>query len=156
LFNQCLFSDQSKAMIHVFFGEREVAKIPGIGKDVWQIEIKKAAVVGAGTMGGGIAMNYANAGIPVIIKETTQEPLDRGVATIRKNYQNSVNKGRFPQEVMDKRLALITPQLTYDGFEDADIITEAVFEGMALKKEVFGELDKIAKPGAILASNTST
>jgi 3-hydroxyacyl-CoA dehydrogenase len=143
-------------MIHVFFGEREVQKIPGIGKDVQQIEIKKAAIIGAGTMGGGIAMNYANAGIPVIIKETTQEALDRGVAIIRKNYQNSVNKGRFPQEVMDKRMALITPQLSYDGFEEADIITEAIFEGMALKKEVFGELDKIAKPGAILASNTST
>lgn len=101
-------------------------------------------------------MNYANAGIPVILKETTQEALDRGVATIRKNYQNSVNKGRFPQEVMDKRMALITPQLSYDGFDQADIITEAVFEGMALKKEIFAELDKIAKPGAILASNTST
>ncbi len=156
LFQQCLFSDQSKAMIHVFFGEREVQKIPGIGKDTPQIAINKAAIIGAGTMGGGIAMNYANAGIPVIIKETTQEALDRGMATIRKNYQNSVNKGRFPQEVMDKRMALITPQLTYDGFEQADIITEAVFEGMALKKEIFGELDKIAKPGAILASNTST
>jgi 3-hydroxyacyl-CoA dehydrogenase len=156
LFQQCLFSDQSKAMIHVFFGEREVAKIPGIGKDTPQIAINKAAVIGAGTMGGGIAMNYANAGIPVIMKETTQEALDRGVATIRKNYQNSVNKGRFPQEVMDKRMALITPQLTYDGFDQADIITEAVFEGMALKKEIFAELDKIAKPGAILASNTST
>ncbi|MFN8000892.1 MAG: 3-hydroxyacyl-CoA dehydrogenase NAD-binding domain-containing protein [Acidobacteriota bacterium] len=156
LFQQCLFSDQSKAMIHVFFGEREVQKIPGIGKDTPQIAINKAAIIGAGTMGGGIAMNYANAGIPVIIKETTQEALDRGLATIRKNYQNSVNKGRFPQEVMDKRMALITPQLTYDGFEQADIITEAVFEGMALKKEIFAELDKIAKPGAILASNTST
>ena len=156
LFQQCLFSDQSKAMIHVFFGEREVAKIPGIGKDTQQVAINKAAVIGAGTMGGGIAMNYANAGIPVIMKETTQEALDRGVATIRKNYQNSVNKGRFSQEVMDKRMALITPQLTYDGFEEADIITEAVFEGMALKKEIFAELDKIAKPGAILASNTST
>ncbi len=156
LFQQCLFSDQSKAMIHVFFGEREVQKIPGIGKDTQQIEINKAAIIGAGTMGGGIAMNYANAGIPVIIKETTQEALDRGMATIRKNYQNSVNKGRFPQEVMDKRMALITPQLTYDGFDQADIITEAVFEGMALKKEIFAELDKIAKPGAILASNTST
>jgi 3-hydroxyacyl-CoA dehydrogenase len=156
LFQKCLFSDQSKAMIHVFFGEREVQKIPGIGKDVQQIEIKKAAIIGAGTMGGGIAMNYANAGIPVILKETTQEALDRGVAIIRKNYQNSVNKGRFPQEVMDKRMALITPQLSYDGFEEADIVTEAVFEGMALKKEIFAELDKIAKPGAILASNTST
>jgi 3-hydroxyacyl-CoA dehydrogenase len=156
LFNQCLFSDQSKAAIHVFFGEREVAKIPDVPKDTKQIEIKQAAVIGAGTMGGGIAMNYANAGIPVIIKETTQEALDRGMATIRKNYQNSVNKGRFPQAVMDQRMSLITPQLTWDGFAQADIITEAVFEGMALKKEIFGELDKIAKPGAILASNTST
>jgi 3-hydroxyacyl-CoA dehydrogenase len=156
LFNECLFSDQSKAMIHVFFGEREVAKIPDVPKDTKQIEIKRAAVLGAGTMGGGIAMNYANAGIPVIIKETTQEALDRGMAVIRKNYQNSVSKGRFSQEVMDGRMALITPQLSYDGFEQADIITEAVFEGMELKKQIFGELDKLAKPGAILASNTST
>jgi 3-hydroxyacyl-CoA dehydrogenase len=156
LFNKCLFSDQSKAMIHVFFGEREVAKIPDVSKETKVFEIKKAAVVGAGTMGGGIAMNYANAGIPVIVKETTQEALDRGIATIRKNYESSVKKGRFTQEVMDRRMALIKPQLGYDGFEEADIITEAVFEGMDLKKQVFGELDKIAKPGAILASNTST
>ncbi len=156
LFRQCLFSDQSKAMIHVFFGEREVAKIPDVSKETPLIEIKKAAIVGAGTMGGGIAMNYANAGIPVIVKEATQEALDRGMATIRKNYENSVRKGRFTQEVMDQRMALITPQLDYDGFEEADIITEAVFEGMELKKQVFGELDKIARAGAILASNTST
>jgi 3-hydroxyacyl-CoA dehydrogenase len=156
LFKQCLFSDQSKAMIHVFFGEREVAKIPDVAKDTKVFEIKKAAIIGAGTMGGGIAMNYANAGIPVIVKEVTQEALDRGMETIRKNYENSVKKGRFTQEVMDKRMALIKPQLGYDGFEEADIITEAVFEGMELKKQVFGELDKIAKPGAILASNTST
>ncbi|HEX2491203.1 MAG TPA: 3-hydroxyacyl-CoA dehydrogenase NAD-binding domain-containing protein, partial [Blastocatellia bacterium] len=156
LFKQCLFSDQSKAMIHVFFGEREVAKIPDAPKDTPLIEIKKAAIIGAGTMGGGIAMNYANAGIPVIVKEAAQDALDRGMATIRKNYDNSVKKGRFTQEVMDQRMALITPQLGYDGFEEADIITEAVFEGMELKKQVFGELDKIAKSGAILASNTST
>jgi 3-hydroxyacyl-CoA dehydrogenase len=156
LFQQCLFSDQSKAMIHVFFGEREVAKIPDVPKDTEVFEIKKAAIIGAGTMGGGIAMNYANAGIPVIVREVTQEALDRGMATIRKNYENSVKKGRFTQEVMDRRMALIKPQLGYDGFEEADIITEAVFEGMELKKQVFGELDKIAKRGAILASNTST
>src|SRR5262249_18631713 len=156
LFKQCLFSDQSKALIHVFFGEREVTKIPDVPKETKVFEIKKAAIIGAGTMGGGIAMNYANAGIPVIVKEATQEALDRGIATIRKNYENSVKKGRFTQEVMDQRMALIRPQLGYDGFEDADIITEAVFEGMELKKQVFGELDKIAKPGAILASNTST
>jgi 3-hydroxyacyl-CoA dehydrogenase len=156
LFQQCLFSDQSKAMIHVFFGEREVAKIPDVPKDTEVFEIKKAAIIGAGTMGGGIAMNYANAGIPVIVRELTQEALDRGMATIRKNYESSVKKGRFTQEVMDQRMALIKPQLGYDGFEEADIITEAVFEGMELKKQVFGELDKIAKRGAILASNTST
>ncbi|MFN0085335.1 MAG: 3-hydroxyacyl-CoA dehydrogenase NAD-binding domain-containing protein [Blastocatellia bacterium] len=156
LFQECLHSAQSKAMIHVFFGEREVAKIPDVPKETPLIEIKKAAVIGAGTMGGGIAMNYANAGIPVRIRETTQEALDRGMATIRRNYENSVRKGRFPQSVMDQRMALITPQLTYDGFEEADIITEAVFEGMELKKQVFGELDRIARPGAVLASNTST
>jgi 3-hydroxyacyl-CoA dehydrogenase len=156
LFKECLFSDQSKSMIHVFFGEREVAKIPDVSKDTEIFEIKKAAVIGAGTMGGGIAMNYANAGIPVIVREVTQDALDRGMATIRKNYENSVKKGRFTQEVMSERMALITPQLGYDGFEEADIITEAVFEGMELKKQVFGELDRVAKPGAILASNTST
>ncbi len=156
LFSECLHSDQSKSMIHVFFGEREVAKIPDIPKETPLIEIKKAAVIGAGTMGGGIAMNYANAGIPVLLREATQEALDRGMATIRRNYENSVKKGRFSQAVMDQRLALITPQLTYDGFEEADIITEAVFEGMALKKEIFAEIDRIARPGAILASNTST
>jgi 3-hydroxyacyl-CoA dehydrogenase len=156
LFVKCLYSTESKALIHAFFGERAVAKIPDVSKDTQSYEIKKAAVVGAGTMGGGIAMNYANAGIPVLLKEASQELLDKGLAVIRKNYQNSVNKGRFPQEVMDKRMALITPTLTYEGFEDVDIVTEAVFEGMALKKEVFGELDKICKPTCILASNTST
>jgi len=156
LFRECLFSDQSKALIHVFFGEREVSKIPGLPKDTKTLEIRKAAVVGAGTMGGGIAMNYANAGIPVLLKEASQDFLDRGLATIRKNYSNSVKKGRFSQEVMDQRMALITPTLTYDGFEEADIVTEAVFEGMELKKQVFGELDQICKPDAILASNTST
>jgi 3-hydroxyacyl-CoA dehydrogenase len=156
LFMECLYSDQSKAMIHVFFGEREVAKIPGITKETPVIPIASAAVIGAGTMGGGIAMCFANAGIPVIVKETSQEALDRGIATITKNYANSVSKGRFSQQVMDARLALIKPQLTYDGFENADIVIEAVFEGMALKKQIFGELDGIVKQGAILASNTST
>jgi 3-hydroxyacyl-CoA dehydrogenase len=156
LFQQCLFGDQSKALIHVFFGEREVAKIPDVPKSTSTIEIKKAAVVGAGTMGGGITMNYVNAGIPVLLKESSQEFLDRGLATIKRNYSNSVKKGRFSQEVMDQRMALITPTLTYDGFEEADIVTEAVFEGMELKKQVFGELDRICKPGAIIASNTST
>ena len=156
LFQQCLFSDQSKGLIHVFFGEREVAKIPGIPKDIAQIPVNKAAVVGAGTMGGGIAMVFANAGIPVLLKETDQAALDRGLATIKKNYANSFKKGRFTQEQMDQRLARITPTLTYDGFDGVDMVVEAVFEGMALKKQIFGELDKIVKQGAILASNTST
>ncbi len=156
LFQDCLFSDQSKSMIHVFFGEREVAKIPGISKDTAQIPVTKVAVVGAGTMGGGIAMVFANAGIPVLLKETDQAALDRGLATIRKNYANSVKRGRFTQEGMDQRLARITPTLSYDGFGAVDMVTEAVFEGMALKKQVFAELDKVMKHGAILASNTST
>jgi len=156
LFQECLFSYQSSALIHVFFGEREVAKIPGIAKDTPQIPVNKAAVVGAGTMGGGIAMVFANAGIPVLLKETDQAALDRGLATIKKNYSNSVKKCRFSQEVMDQRMARITPTLTYDGFGDVDMVIEAVFEGMALKKQIFGDLDKVMKQGAILASNTST
>jgi 3-hydroxyacyl-CoA dehydrogenase len=156
LFTECLFSDQSKAMIHVFFGEREVSKIPDVPKDTPIIPVKTAAVVGAGTMGGGIAMNFANAGIPVLLKETDQAALDRGLGTIQKNYANSVKKGRFTQQYMDERLKLIKPTLTYEGFENVDMVIEAVFEGMALKKQVFGELDKICKQGAILASNTST
>jgi 3-hydroxyacyl-CoA dehydrogenase len=156
LFRQCLFSPQSKALIHVFFGEREVAKILGIEKETPILPIRKAAVVGAGTMGGGIAMNYANAGIPVLLKDMSQEALDRGVGIIRKNYENSVRKGRFSQEVMDQRMSLITPTLTYDGFESADVATEAVFEEMALKKKVFAELDLVMRDGAVLATNTST
>src|SRR5579885_1910921 len=156
LFRVCLFSTQSKALIHAFFGERTVAKIPDIPKETKTYDIRRAAIIGAGTMGGGIAMNYANAGIPVIVKEASQEALDRGMATIRKNYENSVKKGRFSQAVMDQRMALITPQLTYDGFEQADIIVEAVFEGMALKKQIFSEIDNIAKPDCVLATNTST
>ena len=156
LFQKCMHSDQSKALIHVFFGERIVAKIPGIPKDLKPLPINRAAVIGAGTMGGGIAMNYANAGIPVLLKETTQEALDRGLATITKNYASTVKKGRLSQADMDKRLALISPTLSYDGFAEADIIVEAVFENMELKKKTFGEIDAIAKPSAILASNTST
>jgi 3-hydroxyacyl-CoA dehydrogenase len=156
LFNDCLFSSEAQAMIHVFFGERAVGKIPGLPKDVKPIEIRRAAVIGAGTMGGGIAMNYANAGIPVIVKETTREALDRGMSIIRGNYAKTVAKGKLSQEAMEQRMALITPQLTYDGLEEADIITEAVFENMVLKKRIFAELDKIAKSDAILATNTST
>jgi 3-hydroxyacyl-CoA dehydrogenase len=156
LFSECLFSDQSKAMIHVFFGEREVAKIPDVPKETPIIPVNSVAIVGAGTMGGGIAMSFANAGIPVLLKETEQAALDRGLATMRKNYETSVKRGRFTQQFMDERMQLIKPTLGYDGFSQVDMVIEAVFEGMALKKQVFGELDKICKPGAILASNTST
>jgi 3-hydroxyacyl-CoA dehydrogenase len=156
LFMECLHSDQSKALIHVFFGEREVAKIPDVPKDTPVIPIHSAAVIGAGTMGGGISMVLANAGIPVLLKDTEQAALDRGVATIRKNYANSVKRGRMTQEVVDERLKLITPTLAWDGFENVDLVIEAVFEGMALKKEIFQKLDAICKPGTVLASNTST
>jgi 3-hydroxyacyl-CoA dehydrogenase len=156
LFQQCLFSDQSKEMIHVFFGEREVAKVPNIGKNMPVRPVNSVAVVGAGTMGGGITMTLANAGIPVLLKEADHAALHRGLATIRKNYENSAKKGRFTPEQVEQRMGLIKPALTYDGFDQADMIIEAVFEGMALKKQVFGELDKVAKPDAILASNTST
>jgi 3-hydroxyacyl-CoA dehydrogenase len=156
LFQKCLFDDQSKSLIHAFFGERAVAKIPGLRKDAKVMPIAKAAVIGAGTMGGGIAMVYANAGIPVVLKETKQEFLDKGLATIRKNYENSAKKGRFTMEEVEKRMALITPTLSYDDFKDVDIIVEAVFENMALKKEIFAAIDQVAKPDCILASNTST
>src|SRR5271170_3745569 len=156
LFIKCLMSDQSKALIHVFFGEREVAKIPDIPKDTPLIPVNRIAVVGAGTMGGGITMVFANAGIPVLLKEADQAALDRGMATIQKNYANSVKRGRFTQEFVDECLKRIEPTLSFDGFAAVDMVIEAVFEGMALKKEIFAELDRICKPGAILASNTST
>jgi 3-hydroxyacyl-CoA dehydrogenase len=156
LFVKCLFSDQSKALIHVFFGEREVAKIPDIPKDTPLLPVNRIAVVGAGTMGGGIAMVFANAGIPVLLKEADQAALDRGMATIQKNYATSVKRGRFTQEFVDECLKRIEPTLAFDGFGAVDMVIEAVFEGMALKKEIFGQLDRHCKPGAILASNTST
>ena len=156
LFLDCLYSDQSKALIHVFFAEREVAKVPDIPKETSVIPVNSAAVVGAGTMGGGIAMVFANAGMPVLLKEADQAALDRGLANIQKNYATSVKRGRFTQQFVDERLQLIRPTLNYDDFGKVDMVIEAVFEGMALKKEVFGELDRVCKPGAILASNTST
>jgi 3-hydroxyacyl-CoA dehydrogenase len=156
LFMKCLFSDQSKALIHVFFGEREVAKIPDIPKETPLVPVTTAAVVGAGTMGGGIAMVFANAGIPVLLKEADQAALDKGLANIQRNYATSVKRGRFTQAFVDERLKLIQPTLTYDSFANADMVIEAVFEGMALKKEIFAELDRVCKPDAILASNTST
>jgi len=156
LFIDCLFSQQSKSLIHVFFSEREVNKIPDIPRETPIIPVRSAAVVGAGTMGGGIAMVLANAGLPVLLKEVDQAALDRGLATIQLNYANSVKRGRFPEQVAEERLRRITPTLTYDDFSSVDLVIEAVFEGMALKKEIFRELDRVCKPGAILASNTST
>ena len=156
LFIDCLYSDQSKALIHVFFGEREVSKIPDIPKETPVLPINSAAVVGAGTMGGGIAMTFANAGLPVLLKEADEAALGRGLANIRKNYATSVKRGRFTEQFVNECLKLIQPTLSYDDFGKADIVIEAVFEGMALKKELFGELDRVCKAGAILASNTST
>jgi 3-hydroxyacyl-CoA dehydrogenase len=156
LFEECLFSDQSRALIHVFFSERAVSKIPGLPRDTPLIPLRRAAVVGAGTMGGGITMAYASAGIPVLLKEASQEALDRGLATITKNYAASVKKGKLTQQQMEQRLSLIQPTLTYDRVTEADIVVEAVFEGMELKKRVFAELNSVTRDDCILASNTST
>jgi 3-hydroxyacyl-CoA dehydrogenase len=150
LFDGCLDSTQAKAMIHGFFAERAVNKIPDVPKDTPVFGIRRAAVVG-----GGIAMCYATAGIPVILRDSSQEALDRGIATIRRNYSNSVKRGRYSQEEMDRRMALIRPQLTYDGFDDAGIVVEAVFESMAVKKTVIGELNSVIKAECIVATNTS-
>ena len=156
LFDVCLFSDQSKALIHAFFAEREVAKIPDIPKDTPLIPVNSVAIVGAGTMGSGIAMVFANAGIPVVLKDADQAALDRGMAAIEKNYATSVKRGRFTPEYVNERTKLIKTTLRYDDFASADLVIEAVFETMPLKKEVFAELDRVCKRGAILASNTST
>src|ERR1700719_340215 len=156
LFVKCLFSDQSKALIHVFFGEREVAKIPDVPKETPVIPLSRVAVVGSGTMGGGIAMVFANAGIPVLLKDVGQAALDIGMEKIRRNYASSVQRGRFTQAFVDERLKLITPVPNYDAFSEVDMVVEAVFEGMVLKKTVFEELDSACRSGAILASNTST
>ncbi len=150
LFAECLRGPQSKALIHAFFAERAVTKIPGITSATPTYEIAHAAIVGAGTMGGGIAMALANAAIPVTIKETTQEALDRGMANIRRNYS------RLPPETAAQKLALITSQLTFDGFDQADIIIEAVFENLTVKQQVFRDLDAIAKLACVLATNTSS
>jgi 3-hydroxyacyl-CoA dehydrogenase len=153
---ECLASDQCRALIHAFFAERAVSKIPDVPKDTATLPIRKAAVVGAGTMGGGISMALVNAGVPVLLKDADQAALDRGLATIRRNYESSVKRGRLTAEAMNQRLSLIHAQTSYEGFETADIIIEAVFENMALKKQIFGELDRIARADCVLASNTST
>ncbi|SMG22331.1 3-hydroxyacyl-CoA dehydrogenase NAD-binding domain-containing protein [Paraburkholderia susongensis] len=147
---------ESRALRHAFFGERAASKIPDVPSDTPVREINQVGVVGAGTMGGGIAMNFINAGMPVTLLETKQEALDRGLATIRKNYEASVRKGKLKPEVMEQRMALLKPTLSYDDLRQADLIVEAVFEELGVKEQVFRRLDEVAKPGAILASNTST
>ncbi len=156
LFVECMASPQSGGLIHAFFAERQVNKIPDVPRDTPLRPIGKAAVIGAGTMGGGIAMNFANASIPVTILEMSREALDRGLGIIARNYENTVRKGRLSQAKMDQRMALLTGTLDYDDLGDADIVIEAVFEEMAIKREVFGRLDAVCKPEAILATNTST
>ncbi|MCB1384046.1 MAG: enoyl-CoA hydratase/isomerase family protein [Notoacmeibacter sp.] len=155
LFLAALASDQSKAQRHLFFAEREAGKVKGITKDVAPREVKRAGVIGAGTMGGGIAMSLVNGGIPVTLLEMSEEPLKNGLARIRKNYEISAQRGSMKAEDVDKRMALFTPTTSYDDLADCDIIIEAVFEEIGVKEQVFKKLDQIAKPGAILASNTS-
>ena len=147
---------ESKALRHFFFGERAAAKIPDVPEDTPKRVIKTAAIIGAGTMGGGIAMNFANAGIPVTLLEMKQEALDKGLATVRKNYENTMKKGKLTQAKFDERIGLIKGTMSYDDIKNADIVIEAVFEEMGVKEKVFKKLDEVMKPGAILASNTST
>jgi 3-hydroxyacyl-CoA dehydrogenase len=156
LFMSLMVSPESRALRHAFFAERAASKVPDVPEDTQPRKIDKVAVIGAGTMGGGIAMNFLNAGIPVTILETKQEALDKGLATIRKNYEGTVKKGRLTAEKMEQRLGLLKPTLTYDDLKDADLVIEAVFEEIGVKEQVFRKLDEVAKPGAILASNTST
>ncbi|WP_367189679.1 3-hydroxyacyl-CoA dehydrogenase NAD-binding domain-containing protein [Burkholderia sp. Ed8] len=151
-----MMTPESRALRHAFFGERAASKIPDVPSDTPLREIRRVGVIGAGTMGGGIAMNFINAGLPVTLLETKQEALERGIATIRKNYDAQVKKGKLTQEKLDARMALIAPTLSYDDLKDADLIVEAVFEELGVKEQVFRKLDEVAKPGAILASNTST
>jgi 3-hydroxyacyl-CoA dehydrogenase len=147
---------ESKALRHYFFGERAAAKIPDVPEDTPKRPIRSAAVVGAGTMGGGIAMNFANAGIPVVVLEVNREMLDKGLATVRGNYESTLKKGRITQDKFDQLTGLIRGTLSYDEIKNADIVIEAVFEEMGVKEKVFRTLDEVMKPGAILASNTST
>jgi 3-hydroxyacyl-CoA dehydrogenase len=156
VFEKLRATTESKALRHLFFAERQVSKIPDVPEETATRDIKSAALIGAGTMGGGIAMNFANVGIPVRVLELSQEALDRGLGVVRKNYAGTVSKGRLSQEEMDKRMSLFQGVTSYDALKDADIVIEAVFEDMAVKKQVFEKLDKVCKPGAILASNTST
>jgi 3-hydroxyacyl-CoA dehydrogenase len=155
LFLELVSGSQSAAQRYQFFAEREVWKIPGVPSDTPTIPVASVGVLGAGTMGGGITMNFVNAGIPVTIVETSQEALDRGLKVVRGNYERSAKNGRFTMDEVEKRMALITPSLSMDDFATVDLVVEAVFERMDIKKEVFAKLDSICKPGAIMATNTS-
>jgi 3-hydroxyacyl-CoA dehydrogenase len=155
-FINLMWTPECRALRHLFVAERAASKIPDVPDDTPKRDIKSIAVIGAGTMGGGISMNFLNAGIPVKMLEMKQEALDKGVATIRKNYESQVTKGKLKQAVYDQRMALLTTTLNYADLKDADMVIEAVFEEMGVKEKVFKQLDEVMKPGAILASNTST
>ena len=155
LFIELLTSSESAAQRYYFFAEREAAKVLDVPSDTPQREIKTGGIIGAGTMGGGIAMNFANAGVPVTMLETSKEALDRGLKTIRTNYENTAKRGGMKAEDVDKRMALITPTLDYNDLKDVDLVIEAVFETMEVKETVFKKLDEVVKQGAILATNTS-
>ena len=156
LFINLMWTSESRALRHIFMADRAASKIPDVPADTPKRDIKTMAVIGAGTMGGGISMNFLNAGMPVVMLETKQEALDRGVATIRKNYEAQVKKGKLTQEKLDQRMGLLSTTLDYADLKDADMVIEAVFEEMGVKEAVFKQLDAVMKPGAILASNTST
>ena len=154
-FLECLMNPQREAMIHIFFGERAASKIADIPKETPLLPINSAGIIGSGTMGGGIAMNFANAGIPVVVLDQDKQNLERGMGVIEKNYQMMVDRGRLSQQQKDKVMDLITPTLSYDDLSEVDIAIEAVYENLDLKKEIFKTLDDVTKDDAILASNTS-
>jgi 3-hydroxyacyl-CoA dehydrogenase len=156
LFLECMHSPQSAALRHAFFAEREAGKIPGLAKDVALRPIRKVGIIGAGTMGGGIAMNFVNAGIPVVLLEAQSDALERGLGLVRKNYEVSAGKGRMTAEQVDQRMSLLAGSLDYADIKDCDLVIEAVFENMDIKKAVMAKLGAVCKPGAIIASNTST
>jgi 3-hydroxyacyl-CoA dehydrogenase len=155
MFMEIVAGTQSQAQRHVFFAERQVWKLPDVPDTTPLIPIHKVGMIGAGTMGGGIAMNFANAGIPVILVETKQEALDRGMAVVRKNYENTVKRGKLTEQELEKRMGLLTGSLQLEALADCDLVIEAIFENMEAKKDVFAKLDRIVKQGAILATNTS-
>ena len=156
IFTALMFTPECKALRHAFMAERAASKIPDVPADTPVRDIKKVAVIGAGTMGGGIAMNFLNAGLPVVMLEMKQEALDKGLGIIRKNYEAQVKKGKLKQDKYDERMALLSTTLKYDDLKDADLVIEAVFEDIGVKQQVFKTLDEVMKQGAILASNTST